>query len=115
MYDEDERIIELAMQLPRKPAWMIKEEIGSQRSVRRIQEIIHEHLGKRPPREVLLKRDILRDRIVASMEEAGLLKNYCTVCERWFGTPLYIQELRQDNAIESLTFVCRNCAGPGAR
>lgn len=115
MYEEDELIIELARQVPKKAAWMIKEEIGSERSVRRIQEIINAHLGKRPSRQDIRRPDIIRDRVVAAMEEAGLVKNYCCVCEKWFAEPLFIHELERDDRLESLTFVCRHCSGPGDR
>lgn len=115
MYEEDERIIELAMQVPKKAAWMIKEELGSERSVRRIQEIINAHLGRRPSRQAIRQRDIVRDRVVAAMEEMGLLKNYCGVCSKWFAESLFIHELESDDRIESLIFVCRHCSGPGDR
>lgn len=115
MYDEDEQIVELASQVPRKPAWMIKEELGSTRSVRRIQEIINERLGRRPTREAIKRRDVVRDRVVAHMEAAGLSRYYCYSCQRRFLEPLFIHELASNDSLDSLVFVCRHCAGPSAR
>ncbi|MET4003894.1 hypothetical protein ABIB48_002632 [Arthrobacter sp. UYCu511] len=115
MYEEDAMIIELASQVPKKPAWMIKEELGSERSVRRIQEVINQNLGRRPSRQAIRRSDMLRDRVVAAMEAGGLSRYYCGSCQRRCLEELFIHQLRQDDRIESLIFVCRNCSGPGDR
>ncbi|MBV1778713.1 hypothetical protein KRR55_06250 [Paeniglutamicibacter sp. ABSL32-1] len=108
-------IIELASQVPKKPAWMIKEELGVERSVRRIQEVINQNLGRRPSRQAIRHHDIFRDRIVAAMEAGGLSRYYCSSCQRRSIEPLFIHQLQRDDQIGSLVFVCRHCSGPGDR
>lgn len=113
MYDEDERIIELASQVPRKAAWMIKEELGSSRSVRRIQEIINARLGRRPTKASIERTDFLRDCVAAYMVSQGLDERYCSNC---LTRSLYKCAIHCTSAdIDSCVFVCRHCAVPGDR
>lgn len=113
MYEEDQRIIELASQVPRKPAWMIQEELGSSRSVRRIQEIISEHLGRRPTKASIERGDFLRDCVAAYMVSQGLDEHNCSNC---LNRTLYKCAIHRVGAdIDSLVFVCRHCAAPGDR
>jgi hypothetical protein len=114
MYDDEaERIIELASQVPYKPAWMIQEELGSERSVRRIQEIINARLGRRPTKATIERGDFLRDGVAAYMVSQGLDERYCSNCMKRSLLKCAIHRLGPD--IDSWVFVCRHCAAPGDR
>lgn len=116
MYDEDERIIELARELgpdgKRQPAWMIQERLGSKRSVRRIQEIIHDRLGRAPTHASIKRSSLVRDGLVTYMESQGLSRYYCAMCGYHGIRPCAIRAMRPD--VDSFVFVCvRRCACPG--
>lgn len=104
-YDIQE-ILDLASD-PEHPraAWEIKEELGLPVSVRRVQQIVKAHLGSRPSRRTIQRRDVLRSRVVAYMESQGLSKYYC-----YLGHVVLhecaIRELRRDDDLGSLVFVC---------
>lgn len=114
MYDEEaDRIIELASQVPYKPAWIVQEELGSERSVRRIQEIINARLGRRPTKVSVERGDFLRDCVAAYMVSQGLDEHYCSNCLTRSLYKCAIHKLGP--GIDFLVFVCRHCAAPGDR
>lgn len=101
-------ILELAKQ--GSPAALIKEELGLGISVRRVQQIVHDHLGRRPTRRAIQQRDVLRSRVVHYVEGQGLSRYYCYQCQRRQLEPCFIRELNSDLSLDVLVFVCRHCA-----
>ena len=109
-YDLDEV---LALAESGKYASEIIEELGLTVTERAIQKTVNKYLGPRPKRAPALVGDPLRRRVVAWMIESGLDEHYCGECEKWSAWPCSIRELRKDDDLGSLGFVCRNCVRPG--
>lgn len=94
-------IVELAEQ--GMTAAFIKEELGLGISVRQVQRLIHDRLGRRPSRRSIERRDPLRDAVVGYMESHGLSRYYCYMGHRTI-RPCALRQLGCD--IDSLVFVC---------
>ncbi|MFM9793329.1 hypothetical protein [Streptomyces turgidiscabies] len=101
MYDLAE-ILELADQ-PGMTAPLIKEQLGLRISLRQVQRIIHDHLGQRPTRRSIERRNPLREAVVSYMEENGLSRHYCHEGHRTV-RPCAIRALGRD--LDSFVFVC---------
>ncbi|WP_192378771.1 hypothetical protein [Rhodococcus rhodochrous] len=109
-YDLDEV---LALAESGKVAAEIIEELGLTVGERAIQKAVNKYLGPLPKRAPALAGDRLRRRVVAWMVESGLDEHYCAACNQWSAYPCSIRELRQDDDLGSLVFVCRHCVRPG--
>lgn len=114
MYDHDEHqhlaalrteALELASQ--GMTADFIKAELSIPRSRRTVQRWIHQAYGTRPSRRSVTARNPLRDRVVAYMEASGLDEHYCYLGHRSV-RPCAIRELRKDDDLGSLVFVCEH-------
>lgn len=91
----------------------IIETLGLTVTERAIQKAVNKYLGPRPKRAPAVAGDRLRRRVVAWMVASGLDEHYCAACNRWSAFPCSIRELRQDDELGSLVFVCRHCVRPG--
>jgi hypothetical protein len=87
------------------PADFIKAELGIPRSLRTVQRWINQVHGTRPSRRSIERRDILRSRVAAYMVAHGLDPYYCIEGHRTV-RPCAIRELRRDDDLGSLVFVC---------
>lgn len=108
-YDLDEV---LAYAESGKTASEIVEFLGLPVGERAIQKAINKYLGplpKRPP----ARADKIRGRVIAWMVANGLNDKVCCVCLKMSMFPMYIRELKQDDDLGSLIFVCRHCKRPG--
>jgi hypothetical protein len=90
----------------------IIEKLGLTVGERTIQKAVRKFLGAQPKRPAA-RGDALRRRVVAWMIDSGLDEHVCSVCFRWSGEPCYIHELRRDDDLGTLVFVCRRCKRPG--
>lgn len=91
-------------------AAQIIERLGLSVGERAIQKQVSKHFGKRPTRQTVEAYDPVRSRVVAYMVSQGLDERYCSMC---YTRTLYkcaIRELRRDDSLDSLVFVCRHCA-----
>lgn len=88
------------------------EHFGLTVTPRAIQKAVNRYLGPLPKRASAVRRDKLRRRVVAWMVASGLRADYCYLCGRPSHT-VYIRELRQDDDLGSLVFVCHRCKRPG--
>lgn len=109
-YDLDEV---LALAESGKTASEIIEELGLSVGERAIQKTVNKYLGPRPKRAPAVAGDPIRRRVVAWMVESGLNEHYCFQCEKFSAFPCSIRELKRDDDLGSLTFVCRRCVRPG--
>lgn len=109
-YDLDEV---LALAEAGQTAAEIVEELGLMVGERAIQKTVNKFLGPRPQRAPAIVGDPLRRRVVAWMVASGLDDHYCFQCEKWQPWPCSIRELKRDNDLGSLTFVCRHCVRAG--
>jgi hypothetical protein len=109
-YDLDEV---LALAEAGRTAAEIIEELGLLVGERAIQKTVNKFLGPRPQRAPALSGDRLRRRVIAWMVASGLDDHYCFQCEKWSAWPCSIRELKQDDDLGSLVFVCRHCVRPG--
>lgn len=96
-----------------KTASEIVEELGLSVGERAVQKAVNKFLGPRPQRAPAMSGDRLRRRVVAYMIANGLDEHYCYECEKWSVRPCSIRELKQDDELGSLVFVCRHCVRPG--
>lgn len=81
--------------------------------LRTVQKTVNKYFGPRPPRPKAVAGDRLRRRVVAWMVANGLDEHYCFQCQKWSAFPCSIRELRQDDELGSLAFVCRHCTRAG--
>ncbi|MFC8008969.1 hypothetical protein [Streptomyces cinereoruber] len=95
-------ILELAEQ-PGMTAPLIKEQLGLRISLRQVQRIIHYHLGQRPTRAAIERRNPLREAVVSHMEESGLSRYYCHEGHRTV-RPCAIRALGRE--LDTFVFVC---------
>lgn len=109
-YDLDEV---LALAEAGKTAAEIVEELGLMVGERAIQKTVNKFLGPRPKRAPAVVGDPLRRRVVAWMVASGLNDHYCFQCEKWSARPCSIRELKRNNDLGSLAFVCRHCVRAG--
>lgn len=109
-YDLDEV---LALAEAGKCAAEIVEELGLSVGERAIQKTVNKFLGPRPKRAPALLGDRLRRRVVAWMVDSGLNEHVCFECEKFSAPPCSIRELRQDDDLGTLVFVCRHCVRAG--
>lgn len=103
----------LALAQSGKVASEIVEELGLTVTERAIQKAVNKYLGPRPPRPKAVAGDRLRRRVVAWMVANGLDEHYCFQCQKWSAFPCSIRELRKDDDLGSLAFVCRHCTRAG--
>lgn len=92
------------------PADFIKAELAIPRSVRTVQRWVNQVHGRRPTRQAIQQRDVLRSRVVEYMESQGLSRYYCSACLRRQIEECFIRELSRDLSLDVLVFVCRHCA-----
>lgn len=111
-YDLDE-VLAYAQRSERPTAAEIVEYFGLDVTPRAISKAINKYLGPRPKRPLAVAGDPMRRRIVAWMIESGLNEHYCGECAKWSAWPCSIRELRKDDNLGSLGFVCRNCVRAG--
>lgn len=98
-------VVERAANDPYATAELLKEELSIPRSLRTVQRWINQVHGTRPSRRSIERRDPLRSRVVAYMEEQGQSRYYCYLGHRTV-RPCAIRELIRDDDLGSLTFVC---------
>ena len=94
-------------------ASFIKEELGLSISERQIQRLVSSRLGRRPTRQSVQKKDILRERVVAYMESRGHNSRQCFNCGRATILGTAIRAVNDDLSLDALVFVCLRCAAPG--
>lgn len=109
-YDLDEV---LALAEAGKTASEIVEDLGLIVGERAVQKAVNKFLGPLPKRAPAVEGDRLRRRVVAWMVASGLDDHYCFHCEKWSAWPCSIRELKRDDDLGSLVFVCRRCVRPG--
>lgn len=102
---EISEIIELAEK--GRSASFIKERLALRISVRQVQRLVSDRLGRRPSRQAIVRRDVLRSRVVSYMESQGLHRFYCSVHQHPTIEPCFIRELSKDESLDSIVFVCR--------
>ena len=111
-YDLDEV---LALAESGKCAAEIIEHLELSVGERAIQKAVNKFLGPRPTRAPAVEGDPLRRRVVAWMVANGLDDHFCFLCEKWSASPCSIRQLKRDDDLGSLAFVCRHCTVPGDR
>lgn len=111
-YDLDEV---LALAESGKCAAEIIEDLQLSVGERAIQKTVNKFLGPRPTRAPAVEDDPLRRRVVAWMVANGLDDHFCLQCEKWSAWACSIRQLKRDDDLGSLVFVCRHCAAPGDR
>lgn len=95
------------------PASAIKERLGLTVSLRQVQRIVVQRLGRWPKRSAATRDDPIRRRVVAWMTESGLDPRYCFQCHRISVRPPYIRQLKQDDDLGTLAFICHLCKRAG--
>lgn len=106
-YDLDEV---LAYAAAGKSAAAIIEAFGLSVGERTIQKQVAKHLGHKPTRAQLERYDPLRSRVAAYMVGQGLDERYCSACLRRTLYKCAIRALDSGESLDSLVFVCRQCA-----
>lgn len=96
-----------------QPASSIKEQLGLTISLRQVQRIVVQRLGRWPKRSYATRDDPLRRRVVSWMEASGLDRSYCFQCNRISLKPPYIRQLKHDDDLGTLVFVCCRCRRAG--
>lgn len=109
-YDLDEV---LALAESGMSAVEIIEDLGLSVGERAIQKTVRKFIGPRPQRPQAVVRDKLRRRIVALMIARGLNERFCNICDKYSPFPCSIREMKADDNLESLCFVCRHCRRAG--
>ncbi|GAA1099702.1 hypothetical protein GCM10009648_43920 [Tsukamurella spumae] len=108
-YDIDELIICAEAGLSARE---IIDQLGLRVGERAVQRAVRKYVGPSPPRPDAA-RDPMRRRVIAWMEQNGLDRRYCFVCGRVSVAEPYLRQLRQDDDLGSLAFVCRHCRRAG--
>ncbi|MDI9934728.1 hypothetical protein QM806_04565 [Rhodococcus sp. IEGM 1351] len=108
-YDLDEV---LALAEAGKTAAEIVEELGLPVGERAIQKAINKFVGPLPKRPAA-RSDKMRPRVVAWMVAHGLNEKVCCVCFKPSVFDMYLRELKRDDELGSLIFVCRHCKRVG--
>lgn len=106
-YDLDEV---LALAASGLSAADIIEDLGLRVGARAIQKQVAKHMGHRPTKASVERYDPVRSRVVAYMVSQGLEPRYCSSCQKPTIYRCAIRELRRDESLDSLVFVCRHCA-----
>ncbi|NIL77157.1 hypothetical protein RhoFasB10_03298 [Rhodococcus sp. B10] len=91
----------------------IIEQLGLKVGERAVQRAVRRYVGPRPKRAYSTRDDPLRRRVVAWMEANGLDRRYCFQCNRVYVRPLYIRQLKHDDDLGTLAFVCHRCKRAG--
>lgn len=93
----------------------IIEQLGLKVGERAVQRAVRKYVGPRPTRSYATREDPLRRRVVAWMTESGLSPRYCFQCNRVSLRPPYIRQLKHDDDLGTLAFVCHRCKRAGDR
>lgn len=109
-YDLDEL---LAFAQRGDSALQIIETLGLSITGRRVQQIIRQHLGPRPTRKSVREPNVVREAVVAYMESCGLNPRHCSNCGKVQVRGGAIRSLSATPSLDSLVFVCIDCATPG--
>lgn len=96
-----------------EPAWMVKERLGLDESVRTIQRWCRLAYGKRPTHKQITRRDVLRDAVVATMMDLGHDPHRCGICGRVSFHECRIRKASSEPGVGSLVFVCSRCTRLG--
>lgn len=89
------------------------EQLGLKVGERAVQRAIRKYVGPRPVNSYKTRDDPLRRRVIAWMEANGLDRRYCLACGRLTARPPYIRELKFDDDLGTLAFVCNRCKRAG--
>jgi hypothetical protein len=93
----------------------IIETLGLSVGERTIQKFVAANFGRRPTIKSVEAYDPVRSRVVAYMVSQGLSEYYCSNCHRRSSYKGSIRELRRDDSLDSLVFVCRHCSSVADR
>lgn len=91
----------------------IIEQLGLTIGERAVQRAVRRYVGPRPRRASATRDDPLRRRVVAWMKANGLDPRYCFKCHRLSLKPMYIRQLKHDDELGTLAFVCHRCKRAG--
>lgn len=109
-YDIDELIMCAEAGLS---AGEIIKQLGLKVEERAVQRAVRKYVGPRPTRSYATVSDPLRRRVVVWRTESGLDPRYCFQCNRVSIRPPYIRQLKRDDDLGTLAFVCHQCKRSG--
>lgn len=94
-------------------AAVIIETLGLTITERRVQQIVSKYLGRRPTRQSIQKPDVLRETVVLLLQAQGKNPRHCSNCGKVQVRGGAIRSLNASRSLDSLVFVCLDCAAPG--
>jgi hypothetical protein len=96
-----------------QPAWMVKERLGLDETVRTIQRWTNQAFGTRPTHRSIGRVNMLRDAVAAELELRGHDRRRCDLCKRGSFHQCLIRKQNSEPGVDSLCFVCWRCTRRG--
>lgn len=97
-------------------AGLIKEQLGLTLSERQIQRIVTQSLGRRPRRAATSIRENWLKRAVINylVEAIHLRSDYCSQCQSYCGTDVYVRQLNHfEDKLDGVAIIGKCCKRPG--